>query len=263
MAPGIAMSTQHSSVPTTDGRAGGASHSNLGGGLPDAGVPRSLPRHLAPSQRRPGLVRSVLSAALLVVVVLAVGVVVVLGSIDRLKHPTRDAGTAVGSQGASRPEPGSATTSGPQPLLREGGFEGALGGIRAERGTRLEVVAGGAGSAYAARLSSAAASGGNAGLLADQVTRPPGQGARYSATAEVRASRPGQVVQIQLIESVGGRRVSADPQLLRLHDTQWREIGVQHEISSSGSVLGVEVTFGNVGHGQYVWVDDLKVTQTL
>jgi len=232
--------------------------------MPDAGVPRSLPRHLAPSQRRPGLVRSVLSAALLVVVVLAVGVVVVLGSIDRLKHPPRgDAGTAVGSQGASRLEPGSATTSGPRPLLREGGFEGALGGIRAEQGTNLEVVAGGAGSAYAARLSSAAASGGNAGLLADQVTRPPGQGARYSATAEVRASRPGQVVQIQLIESVGGRRVSADPQLLRLHDTQWRGISVQHEISSNGSVLGIEVTFGNVGRGQYVWVDDLKVTQTL
>jgi hypothetical protein len=207
-------------------------------------------------------VRSVLSAALLVVVVLAVGVVVVLGSIDRLKHPPpSEARPAVGSPGASPLGPGPA--SGPQPLLSEGSFEGTLGGVRGERGTRIEVVAIGARSAHSARLSSLGGVSSQVGLLADRVTRSPGPGARYSATAVVRASRIGQWVQIQLVESVGGRRVSADPQLVHLNDTHWREISVQHEVSTNGSVIGVEVTFGGLGRGQYTYVDDLKVVQTL
>jgi len=259
------MSTQPSSVPTTDAQASRAGPSPLDGQRPDAGAPRSLPRHLAPSQRRPGLVRSVLSAALLVTVVLAVGTAVVLGSIDRLKHPLPGDRGAVGSQGASRlGSPGAAITSTSQPLLREGDFEHSQGAIRGERGTHLDVVAvGAAGSAHAARLTSSSAPVGQVGLLADQVTRPSGPGARYSATAQVKASRPGQAVQIQLIESVNGRRVSADPQMLHLADTQWREISVQHEVTDKGSVLGVEVTFIGLPRGQYGWVDELSVIQTL
>jgi len=259
------MSTQPSSIPTTDAQAGEAGPYPLDGDRPDGGAPRSLPRHLAPSQRRPGLVRSVLSAALLVTVVLAVGTAVVLGSIDRLKHPPAGDRNAVGSPGSSRlGSPGAAITSTSQPLLREGGFEVGPGAIRGERGTRMELVAvGAAGSAHAARLSYSGAPTGQAGLLADQVTRPPGPGARYSATAQVKASQPGQVVQIQLVEIVGGRRVSFDPQMLRLQGTQWREIGVQHEVTSRGSVLGVEVTFIGLGRGQYGWVDELNVIQTL
>jgi hypothetical protein len=209
-------------------------------------------------------VRSVLSAALLVVVVLAVGVVVVLGSIDRLKHPPpSEARPAVGSQGSSHLAPGSVTTSSPQALLTEGTFEATLGGIRGQQGSRIEVVAVGARSAHSARLSRLGPTRGDAGLLADRVTRTPGPGARYSATAVVKSSQPDQVVQIQLVETVGGRRVSFDPQMVRLRDIQWRQIFVQHEITNSGSTLGVEVTFINVRPGQYVWVDDLKVAQTL
>jgi hypothetical protein len=260
------MSSHHSSVPTTDGRAGEADLPPFDevGDRSGAGAARSLPRHLAPSQRRPGLVRSVLSAALLVVVVLAVGVVVVLGSIDRLKHPPpSEARPAVGSPGSSHLATGSVTTSNPQALLSEGNFEATLGGIRGERGTRLEVVAVGANSAHSARLSLLGAPAGQAGLLADRVTKTPGRGARYSATAVVKASRPGQVVQIQLVETVRGRLVSFDPYLVQLRDTQWRAIFVQHEVTNSDSVLGVEVTFSNLRAGQYVWVDDLKVVQTL
>jgi hypothetical protein len=261
------MSTQHP-TRTTDDQAGEVDLTPFfgDGDRPDAGSPSSLPRHLAPSQRRPGLVRSLLSAVLLVTVVLAVGAVVVLGSIDRLKHPLKnERPNAAGSPGSARVgSPGAAITPTDQhPLLREGSFEAGLGAVRAERGTRLELVAGGAGSAHCARLSNSGPPIGAAGLLVDQVTRPPGLGARYSATAVVKASRPGQVVQIQLIESVGGRRVSADPQMLRLPDTQWREISVQHEIYSNGSALGLEVTFGGLGRGQFVWIDDLKVTRTL
>jgi hypothetical protein len=128
----------------------------------------------------------------------------------------------------------------------------------------MDVVAvGAAGSAHAARLTPTGPAGGRVGLMAAQVTRPPGPGARYSATVQVKASRPGQVVQIQLVESVHGRRVSADPQMVRLDNTEWREISAQHEVSSNGSVLGVEVTFYGLDRGDFVWVDDLTVTQTL
>jgi hypothetical protein len=260
------MSTHHSSVPTTDGRAGEADISPLSGvgDRSGAGAARSLPRHLAPSQRRPGLLRSVASAALLVVVVLAVGVVVVLGSIDRLKHPPpSEARPAVGSPGSSHLAPGAVTTSSPQELLSEGTFEATLGGIRGGQGTRIEVVAGGARSAHSARLSLLRAPAGKVGLLADRVTQAPGPGARYSATVVVRASRPGVAAQIQLVETVGGRLVSSDPQLVQLRDTQWHLIFVQHEITNNGAMLGVEVTFSNVRAGQYAWVDDLKVVQTL
>lgn len=260
------MSSKHSSTPTSGDRAGEVDLSPLfgDGERPGAATPRALPRHLAPSQRRPGLIRSLLSAVLLVAVVLAVGSVVVLGSIDRLKRAeTGRTSNALGSPGASRlGSPGSAI--GQTPLLREGNFEGDLGPIRAERGTLIELVAGGSRSAHSARLSSNGPPAGHAGLLADQVTRPPGVGARYSATVVVKASRPGQVVQIQLIESVGGRPVSFDPWLVQLRDTAWREVGVQHEVTNNGSVLGVEVTFNGLGRGgQYVWVDNLEVTQTL
>lgn len=259
------MSTQPSSVPTRDAQASRAGPSPLDGHRPDAGAPRSLPRHLAPSQRRPGLVRSILSAALLVTVVLAVGTAVVLGSIDRLKHPLSSNRGAVGAQGSSRlGSQGAAITTTSQPLLREGNFEVSRGAIRGEHGTRLDLVAVGAdGSAHAARLTCAGAPVSQVGLLDDHVTRPPRPGARYSATVQVKASRPGQVVQIQLIESVNGRRVSADPQMLRLADTQWRELSVQHEVSNQGSVIGVEVTFIRLPRGQYGWVDELRVEQTL
>ena len=262
------MSTQPSSVPTTDAQAGRAGPSPLDGHRPDAGVPRSLPRHLAPSQRRPGLIRSVLSAALLVTVVLAVGTAVVLGSIDRLKNPPpRARGSALGSPGSSRlGSQGAAITSTSQPLLRGGSFEelGPPGNIHGERGTKMEVVAvGAAGSAHAARLSYSGAPAGPVGLMAPQVTRPPGPGARYSATAQVKASRPGLSVQITLIEIVGGKVVSADPYLVELRDTLWQVIGVQHEVTSKGSVLAVEVTFTGLGRGQYGWVDELDVKRTL
>src|SRR5436190_10152364 len=259
----MAMSTQHPTRISGDQAGEVDLAPYLGDGdQPDAGAPHSVPRHLAPAQRHPGLVRSLLSAALLVTVVLAVGAVVVLGSIDRLKHPLAGEGSgggSAGSPGAAMPPPAA------HPLLREGTFEaGTLGAVRAERGTRLELVVGGtAGSAHSARLSNSGPPDGTAGLLVDQVTRPPGAGCRYAASAVVKASRPGAVVQIQLVESVRGRRVAADPQLLRLPDTQWRGIFVQHEVYSNGSVLGVEVTFNGLGRGQFVWVDNLRVAQTL
>jgi hypothetical protein len=264
--PAIAMSIQHPSVPTTDDRTGEAGLPPRGrnGAQPPAGEPRSLPRHLAPSQRRPGLLRSVLAACLLVVVVLAVGVVVVLGSIDRLEHPRSTPNAALGSPGSSRlGTPGVVVPAPGEQLLPDGDFENGQGPVRRQRGSDIAPQPGGAESAHSLRLSDSGPPTGQVGVLVDSLTRPPKVGTRYSANVQVKPAHPGQVVRIELIENVGGVRVNATPQLLRMPDTQWHEISVQHEVRYKGAVLGVEVAVSGVSPGEFVLIDNLRVTRIL
>jgi hypothetical protein len=227
---------------------------------PDTGTPRTLPRHLAPSQRRPGLVRSLLSAFLLVVVVLAVGAVLILSSINRVENPPDSASP---QPPATSPPVKPAAPARSEPLLREGSFEsGSTGAVRNQRGSMVELVAGvGAESAHSVRLSNVGPPFGHAGLLVDRVAKPPRLGSRYNATVQVKGLR-GQLVQIRLVESFGGQRVRATPTNAQLTDTTWREVGVQHQIGTDGSILGVEVTVTGIRPGQFIWVDNLQVTQT-
>jgi hypothetical protein len=259
--PGSRLSFKHPS-PTTGERAGKVRLAPVLGddARPDTGTSRSLPRHLAPSQRRPGLIRSLLSAFLLVVVVLAVGAVVILSSINRVEN--RPDSVSPQSPPAQQPvKPAAPARS--EPLLREGSFEsGSTGAVRNQRGSTVELVAGvGAESAHSVRLSNVGPPFGRAGLLVDRVARPPRLGSRYNASVQVKGAR-GQLVQIRLVESFGGQRVSATPTVVELADTGWREVSVQHQIRTDGSILGVEVTVSGVSPGQFVWVDNLQVTQT-
>jgi hypothetical protein len=228
-------------------------------GRPDTGPPRSLPRHLAPSHRRPGLFRSVLSAFLLVVVVLAVGAVVVLSSLNRVENPAEPPS----SQAAPPQQPVRNAPARSEPLLREGSFEsGSTGAVRNQRGSMIELVAGvGAESAHSVRLSSVGPPFDRAGLLVDRVALPRRLGSRYNATVQVKGLRD-QLVQIRLVESFGGQRVSGTDTKAQLANTGWREIEVQHQIRTDGSILGVEVTVTGIQPGQFVWVDNLQVTQT-
>jgi hypothetical protein len=209
------------------------------------------------------MVRSVLSAFLLVVVVLAVGAVVVLSSINRLNNPG-DGGSAAGQPGPAAPEqPVRSAPARSQQLLREGGFETGMGVVRAQRGSLAELVAGvGADSAHSVRLSNVGPPVGRAGVLADRVGRPPRQGSRFTATVQVKAGRPGQLVQIRLVESFAGQRTYATAETAALADTSWREVVVQHQIKTDSSILGVEVTVTGIGPGDLVWIDNLGVTQT-
>jgi hypothetical protein len=84
---------------------------------------------------------------------------------------------------------------------------------------------------------------------------------RYSASVQVKGE-PGQLVQIRLVESFGGQRVSATSTSVELTDSGWREASVQHQIHADGSILGVEVTVSGVSPGQFVWIDNLQVTKT-
>jgi hypothetical protein len=259
------LSIQRSSPPTTDDRAGEVGLAPVvGSDRLNTGLPRSLPRHLAPSQRRPGLVRSVLSAGLLMVVVLAVGAVVIFSSIDRLKHPP-PAGDAVGSPGSTQvqpqtAQPGEATRAS---LLREGSFEAGMGAVRRQKGTRAELIAGvGAGSAHSVRLSNAGQPVGSAGLLADRVAKPPRMGSVYVGTVQVKATRPGKLIQLRLIESFAGQRVSATAGSIVVKDTGWHQVGAEYVIKTEGAVLGVEVTIKGLDPGEFVWVDNLTIAQT-
>jgi hypothetical protein len=193
------------------------------------------------------------------VVVLAVGAVVILSSINRVENPPDSASP----QPAPPQQPVRNTPARSEPLLREGSFEsGSTGAVRNQRGSMVELVAGvGAESAHSVRLSNVGPPFGHAGLLVDRVAKPPRLGSRYNATVQVKGLR-GQLVQIRLVESFGGQRVRATPTNAQLTDTTWREVGVQHQIGTDGSILGVEVTVTGIRPGQFVWVDNLQVTQT-
>jgi hypothetical protein len=195
-----------------------------------------------------------------VVVVLAVGAVVILSSINRVENPPDSASP---QPPATSPPVKPAAPARSEPLLREGSFEsGSTGAVRNIRGSMVELVAGvGADSAHSVRLSNVGPPFGRAGLLADRVARPLRLGSRYSASVQVKGER-GQLVKIRLVESFGGQRVSATSTAVELTNTGWREASVQHQIHADGSFLGVEVTVAGVSPGQFVWIDDLQVTQT-
>jgi hypothetical protein len=195
-----------------------------------------------------------------VVVVLAVGAVVILSSINRVENPPDSASP---QPPATSPPVKPAAPARSEPLLREGSFEsGSTGAVRNIRGSMVELVAGvGADSAHSVRLSNVGPPFGRAGLLADRVARPLRLGSRYSASVQVKGER-GQLVKIRLVESFGGQRVSATSTAVELTNTGWREASVQHQIRADGSILGVEVIVSGVSQGQFVWIDNLQVTQT-
>jgi hypothetical protein len=195
-----------------------------------------------------------------VVVVLAVGAVVILSSINRVENPPDSASP---QPPATSPPVKPAAPARSEPLLREGSFEsGSTGAVRNIRGSMVELVAGvGADSAHSVRLSNVGPPFGRAGLLADRVARPLRLGSRYSASVQVKGER-GQLVKIRLVESFGGQRVSATSTAVELTNTGWREASVQHQIRADGSILGVEVIVSGVSQGQFVWIDNLQVTKT-
>jgi hypothetical protein len=53
----------------------------------------------------------------------------------------------------------------------------------------------------------------------------------YAATVRVRASQPGTLVQVTLLEVAGGRRFAADTIGAVLPDRGWRQVEVAHEAS--------------------------------
>ena len=81
----------------------------------------------------------------------------------------------------------------------------------------------------------------------------------YAATLRVRASQPGTLVQVTLLEVAGGRRFAADTIGALLPDRGWRRVEVAHEAQRPGTALAVEIVLPRGSPRATVLVDDLKV----
>jgi hypothetical protein len=166
-------------------------------------------------------------------------------------------------------EPGSATTGAaarprppmrrpPQPgnLLANPGFEVGLGQWRASRGAKLERISGGRGGSWVARL--AASSSANPAIAVRDATRGKA-GTAYSATVWIRASWPGTLVRITLVEEAGNRGYATDSAATVLYDTRWQSLEVVHATHQPGARLAIEVAAVGLPMNESVLVDDLEL----
>jgi hypothetical protein len=81
----------------------------------------------------------------------------------------------------------------------------------------------------------------------------------YAATLLVRASRPGTLLQVTLLELAAGRRVASDTIGAVLGDPGWRRVEVTHEAHKPGTALAVEVVLPRGSPRATVLVGDLAV----
>jgi hypothetical protein len=81
----------------------------------------------------------------------------------------------------------------------------------------------------------------------------------YAATLRVRASQPGTLVQVTLLEIDGGRRFAGDTIGALLPDRSWQQVEVAHEGQRPGTALAVEVVLPHGSPRATVLVDDLRV----
>ena len=81
----------------------------------------------------------------------------------------------------------------------------------------------------------------------------------YAATLLVRASRPGTLLQVSLVEVAGGRRVAFDTIGAVLTDPGWRRVEVAHEAHLPGTALAVEVVLPRGSPRATILVGDLEV----
>ena len=192
---------------------------------------------------------------------------VVIGSMfqhPRSREPDKPGGPPAAAP-TTAPAPPSTTGSGgpagggpPQAanLVTDPGFEAGLAGWLAIGGARVERT----GPALAGRWAGGfTASGrGDQGMALAEVARcTPGR--TYAADVWVRASRPGTLVQVTLLEVAGGRRLAADTVGAALQQGQWQRVEVAHDAHRAGAALAVEVVLPAGSPPATVLVDDLEV----
>lgn len=187
------------------------------------------PRHLASVRRsrtdaREHLVAEWLLAAVAIVLTIAVLVGQMLGRPD-----------------APAPDPPAAAP--PPETTRPPAAWTSVGGARVERTVPAGFTPTGPGN-------QGMAAAGMAGCTPGRV---------YAATLRVRASQPGTLVQVTLLEVAGGRRFAADTIGALLPDRGWRRVEVAHEAQRPGTALAVEVVLPRGSPRATVMVDDLRV----
>ena len=187
---------------------------------------------------------------------------VVIGSMfqhPRSREPDRPGGppAAAPTTGhAPPPTAGSGGSARAANLVADPGFEAGLAGWLAIGGARVERT----GPALAGRWAGGFTAGGRGdqGMVLPGVARcTPGR--TYAADVWVRASRPGTLVQVTLLEVAGGRRLAADTVGAALQQGQWQRVEVAHDAHRAGAALAVEVVLPAGSPPATVLVDDLEV----
>jgi len=187
---------------------------------------------------------------------------VVIGSMfqhPRSREPDRPGGppAAAPTTGpAPPPTAGSGGSARAANLVADPGFEAGLAGWLAIGGARVERT----GPALAGRWAGGFTAGGRGdqGMVLPGVARcTPGR--TYAADVWVRASRPGTLVQVTLLEVAGGRRLAADTVGAALQQGQWQRVEVAHDAHRAGAALAVEVVLPAWSPPATVLVDDLEV----
>ena len=86
------------------------------------------------------------------------------------------------------------------------------------------------------------------------------KGKIYAASVWVRADRPGTLVEVNLLEVMGGRRYATDTVGAVLESGGWQRVEVTHLAHRSGTTLAFEVVLPRGSPRASVLVDELEVT---
>jgi hypothetical protein len=141
-------------------------------------------------------------------------------------------------------------------LLGDPGFEAGLGGWRPIGGAEVKRVGSGRHGQWAARLVPAR-SGEQAMALASVLRCKPNKS--YAAGVWVRATAPGVVVEVNLLEVVDRKRFAVDTVGAVLGDRGWQRLEVAHLVHRPGAPLGLEVVLPPGARRAAILVDDLEV----
>jgi hypothetical protein len=227
---------------------------------------RTPPRHLAPTQRARSRPREhLLAESILALVAIGLTTAILVGSLlerpessaARLPNllppaPTTTRAAATATTPASRPA--HAPDNGN--LLADPGFEAGLTGWRTLGAAGLERVGEARQGSWAVLLTRGPAR--RPGMQLADVTRLRA-GKRYAATAWVRASRDGTLVQVNLFEVLGGERFAVDTVGAVAQAGEWQRLEVSHDAHRAGATLAVEVLAPDLPGGTGLLVDDLAV----
>jgi hypothetical protein len=137
------------------------------------------------------------------------------------------------------------------------GFEAGLAGWRPIGTPRITRDPRAREGRWAARFDAIGAADQGMALPAVLRCRP---GKSYAASVWVRASRPGALLEINLLEVVGGRRYATDTVGAALEPDAWQRVEVAHLVHRTGATLAFEVVLPRGSPRASVLVDELEVT---
>jgi hypothetical protein len=141
-------------------------------------------------------------------------------------------------------------------LVVQVGFEAGLKGWRPIGVPRIQQDRRARAGRWAARFDGTGAADQGMALPAVLRCKP---GKSYEATVWVRASRPGTLLQVNLLESVQGERYATDTVGAVLGAGGWQHVEVAHRVHRPGATLAFEAVLPRGSPRASILIDDLKV----